>query len=306
MTARSLNRPRLWQAGIFAFCALLAIPCSAEAQIGLGRGPSGRGTGIGLGGEDDKAEAQKNKDAALKKAGELVAAGEKLLEKGRIPEAKGKFKSAIELAGGEGPGQAAFDHLINLHKEGMARLEKAADLFEQKKFLEALQLARETKVLYANLFSGIPGTGNFPIVSQEAALLIKQIEANPEAKTAIQDYEALQKMPKVERLERKAKTSPAAYYDLYKALKNIVKHHPDCPTGKDCAKRLQALEDDAKTSKLIKKEGDRRFIEAALRRIDEYERSGESEKANAERRKLAERFPGKTLEELRRSAGKKG
>ena len=253
---------------------------------------------------DDPTDPEKQKEAARKKADELLQAGLKLLEKGRIPEAKGKFKSVIELVGTEGAGQAAWDRLVALHQEGMAKLEQAADLFEQKQFLEALKLARETKVLYANLFSGIPGSGHLPIVSQEAVLLIKQIESDPAAKEAIQEFEAARKFRKVERLEKKAKQTPAAYYDLHQALQNIVKHHPDCPTGRECAKRLQALQDDEKIAKIIKQEDDRRFIEAALRRIGQYESEGKSGMAKDERAKLVKRFPGKSIDELRRMASK--
>lgn len=302
MIRRPLNLSRSLRGGLLGCCALLAVAQSAPAQIGTGGGRGGGG-GIRLG--DDPTDPEKKKAAAQKKADEFFQVALKLLDKGRIPEAKGKLKAAIELVGMEGTGRVALNRLIALHQEGMAKLEHAADLFEQKQFIVALELAQTTKVLYANLFTGLPVSGSYPIVSQEAALLIKQIEGDPEAKQAIQEHEAVKKYRKAERLATRAEKTPTVYYDLYKLLKNIAKHHPDCPTGQECARRAEALENDERIGRIIKLEEDRRFIDTCLRRVAQYEGEGKKDLAKAERAKLEKRFPGKSLEELRRISQKR-
>jgi tetratricopeptide (TPR) repeat protein len=301
MTATTRRRFAVARWGMVIGCALLALPDWAPAQIGGGGSTRRRGGGIGLG--DDPTDEAKQREAAQRKADEYLQAGIKLLDKGRIQAAKTKFKAVIELVGTEGSGQAALDYLKNLHLEGMARLEKAAELFGQGQYVEALKLAKETKVLYADLFGGIPGAGSVPIVSQEAANLIKQIEADPKAREAIQESEAAKRFKRIEGLEDKAKKDRTKYYDLYRRLKNIATRFPDCATGRECAKRLRLLEDDKDVMRVVKQEEDRRFIAAALRRAEQYERDGHPDKAKAEYAKLLEKHKGKTIEQLKRMAG---
>ena len=274
MTATTRRRFAVARWGVVIGCALLALPDWAPAQIGVGGGTRRRGGGIRLG--DDPTDEAKQREAAQRKADEYLQAGIKLLEKGRIQAAKTKFKAVIELVGAE---------------EG------------QGQYVEALKLAKETKVLYADLFGGIPGAGNVPIVSQEAANLIKQIEADPKAREAIQEAEAAKRFKRIEGLEEKAKKDRTKYYDLYRGLKKIATRFPDCATGRECAKRLRLLEDDKDVMRVVKQEEDRRFIAAALRRAEQYERDGHPDKAKAEYAKLLEKYKGKTIEQLKRMAG---
>lgn len=301
MTATTRRWLAVARWGLVVGCALLAMPDLAPAQIGTGGGTRRGGGGIRLG--DDPTDEAKQREAARRQADEYLQAGIKLLEKGRIQAAKTKFKAVIELVGTEGSGSAALDHLKSLHLEGMTRLEEAAELFGQGQYVKALKLAKETKVLYADLFGGIPGAGNVPIVSQEAANLIRQIESDPKAGEAMQELEAAKRFKRIPGLEDKAKKDRTKYYDLYKGLKKIATRFPDCATGRECAKRLRLLEDDKAVMRLVKREEDRRFIAAALRRAEQYERDGHQAKAKAEYAKLIEKYKGKTLKELRRMAG---
>ncbi|MBN2560833.1 MAG: hypothetical protein JXQ75_07880 [Phycisphaerae bacterium] len=289
--------------GIVGVCTLLVFAYPAEAQIGLGGG--GRHGGQGGPRIGDPTDPAKQAEAIRRKAQKYFDAGNKLLEKGRVQPAKSKFKAVIELVGTEGVGQAAFSQLLSLHSEGMAHLEQAADLFEKAQYREALKLAKETKVLYANLFGGVPGTGHLPNVAQEAALLMKQIEADPKAREAIQEYAAARKFKRVKILEKQAGKDRAKYYDVFKLLGKIAKRYPDCPTGRECAQRLGLLKGDEKLHKFIKEEQRRRLITTSLRRAEQYERNGLHEDAKAEYEKLARRFPGRSLDELRKMAEKR-
>lgn len=273
----------------------------AQAQIGTGgrRGGIAGGDGVRFGGS--QTEAQRSA-AVQRQARTYYSAGQDLLAKGRIQAAKSKFKAVIELVGLEGVGQSALSRLRSIHKEGMARLAEARTLFQEGKYLDAIDLARETSVLYTNIFGGIQGIEQFPNVSRLARKLVAQFEVHPEAIVAIQEYEATKRMKKIDRFERQTKKDRLKYLDLYRALKKVVKHYPDCPTGQQCAKRLKEIKKDKKLFKLIRKEARRRFIAAALQRIEQYEQLGMSKEVAAQREKLRKKFPGKSFEELRRMA----
>ncbi|MBN2560832.1 MAG: hypothetical protein JXQ75_07875 [Phycisphaerae bacterium] len=211
----------------------------------------------------------------------------------------------IGLVGTYGPGRAALDRLVQLHREGVARLEEAAALFQDGQYREALDLAKQTKVRYANLFGGLPGARHAPNVARDAAALIKEIEADPRTREAIQEYEAVRRFKRIAILEQKLKEDRAKYYDIYKLLGTIAKRYPDCPTGHECVRRLRELRADRELYGLIKSEGKRRYIAAALRRAEQYERSDLHEQAAAEYQELSRKFRGKTIEELRRMARKR-
>lgn len=302
-----MNRHPWWRLrgrGGAILCSIIVLSASypLSAQIGLGRRPRGD-RGIGSGG--DPTDPDKQREAKIKKAGKYYEAGMKLLAKDRVRPAKSKFKSVIELVGLEGRGQAALSQLLKLHTDGMQHLNQAAAHAENGKYREALKLAKETKVRYANLLRGVPGTSHLPNISQAAVRLIKNIERDPQAREALQEYEAAKRFKRIARLERKAKKDPTKHYDIYKICLTIAKRFPDCPTGRECIKRLEDLKADRKLYKLVKKEEKRRFIAAALQRADQYERNGLHKQAQAERKKLAEKFPGRTIAELRRMAKKK-
>jgi len=288
-------RTTLFSMGAAVVWVLLIAPPSAMPQISGG----GRGGGIRLG---DPVDESKKAEAIRKKAQSYYEDGLKRLEKGQIQAAKTRFKSVIELVGLEGVGQAAFDRLMQLHREGMERLERAADYYEEGRYLEAIDLARETKVLYANLFGGVPTAERVPNVSQEAARLIAQIEADPQAREAIQEPAAARLYRKVEKLDREIRRSPEKHVELHDTLAKIAKRYPDCGTGRLANRRLEELEQDRRLMRLIQAERDRRWIADALRRFDELSSAGKLEAAEAERERLTKRFPGRTIEELRQMA----
>ncbi len=281
--------------GVVALGAALITPSPAMSQISGG----GRGGGIRLG---DPVDEAKKADAIRKKAQSYYEDGLKHLEKGQVQAAKTRFKSVIELVGIQGVGQAAFDQLMQLHREGMERLERAADYYEEGRYVEAIDLAKETKVLYANLFGGVPTADRVPNVSQEAARLIAQIEADPKAREAIQEPAAARMYRKVEKLDREITRAPDKHVELHDTLKKIANRYPDCSTGRLANRRLEELQQDRQLMQLIQAERDRRWIADTLRRLDEFSSAGKLDAAEAERDRLTKRFPGRTIEELRRMA----
>jgi tetratricopeptide (TPR) repeat protein len=280
----------------------LAVSQSVAAQTGR---RAGRSTGRDRPRTGDPTDPAKKEEALRRKASKYLDAGHKLLAKGRIQPAKTKFKAVIELVGLEGAGQSAFNELMRLHTDGMTRVDQAAAHYENGLYRKALELAGQTKVLYANLLGGIPGTGHMPNVSHAAVKLIGRIESDPKAREALQEYEAARRLKRVESLERKAKKDPAKHYDIYKLLETVAKRFPDCPTGRECINRLEDIKADKKLYKLIRREEARRFIAAALQRAEQYERHGLHDQAAAEYKKLAKKYPGKSLKELRRMAAKR-
>jgi len=187
----------------------------------------------------------------------------------------------------------------------MTRLETAADLYADGRYQEALDSAGRTKNLYAGLFARIRGAKDMPNIAKKAAALIRRIESDPQAQSAFQEANAAKRYRRVLRLERKAKEDASLYFDLYQTLRTIVKRYPNCPTGRKCKDRLRAIEADRKLFRLIKKEERRRTIAAALRRAEEYKSDGQPDQAGAEYAKLKDKYPGKTLKQLRRMAKKR-
>lgn len=203
-----------------------------------------------------------------------------------------------------GSGAAAYNHLISLQDEGTARLAQARELYQQGEYLQALELVERTRVLYANLFGSLRIGRRFPNLGQEARNLIEELKSDPAVTEALAEREALKRYSKIVRLEAKIARDPTKYYDLYKTLKTIAKRFPGCPTGRNCSARVEQLQADERIMKQIKQEKDRRSIRVALQKIDEAERRGEPDQAQAERQRLLRQFPGKTIGELQEQAGR--
>lgn len=251
---------------------------------------------------DDPTDPEAQRRAVIQKAEKYLADGQKLLAEGKIIQAKTKFKAAIGMVGLEGPGLSAFQALKGIHDEGMREVMRAKKLYEEKKFIEALDVARKTKSIYANLFSGLELPQTFPNIARYAKRIIKAIDKNPAAQLQIQEHEATRYLKRVESLERRVEEKPVEYYRLYKAYRKIAKRFPDCPTGRDCAEQAIKLRNDKKIWKIIMQERRRREIASALSSIKTLEANGLHDDAEKELATLLKKFPGKTREDLEKLA----
>ena len=297
--------------GLF-LCALAAsaVVVCARAQVAKGQGNLGissvrqsvsgeryRGTWIGFG---EGADPGVIEAATLAQAERLFSQGAELRNQGRLHLATVKLKSVIELVGNQGAGPAAFEVLVSIHNEGMEKLGEAFRLYEEKQYVKSLRLASSTKSIYVNIFGGFAVSPAPPNIARMAGALIAEIQSNPEAREALQEDEAQKRAAKLDSLERKAIRDPRQFLDLHKALETIAQRFPDCPTGRECRKRLTSLNSDKSISRMISEERDRRFIYATLQLADQYSASGMESEAKAQLDKLKARFPGKSIGELRK------
>lgn len=257
----------------------------------------------GFGGDPTDPEAYQR--AVVAKAQKYYDDGQKLLSEGKIIRARTKFKAAVGMVGLEGPGAAAFEALKGIHNEGMQEVMRAKSLYEEGKYIEALDVAQKTKSIYANIFSGLEIPQSFPNIARLAKRIIKAIDKNPAAQEQIQEHEATQRLDRVKVLERRAEEKPTEYYELYVAYRTIAKRYPDCPTGRDCAEQAIKLRNNKKLWPIIKSEHIRRKIAAALSSIETLEANGLTEKAEKELAELLKHFPGKTRQELKEMAEEK-
>jgi hypothetical protein len=288
---------------VFLFVAMVcfALSDSARGQT-VGGGGIRRSLPPGAGDPQDPAE---QREALQKKADEFMQAGMKLRAKGMIQPAKTKFRAVIEMVGPDGAGGAAMSQLVSIQEEGTAKLEEARRLFSEAKYPESLKLAKRVKVMYANILDGVPGAPFSGNLARQADKLISEIGSDPRAQAALQELEAAVKAKGLVRLEKDAKKDRAAYYDLYKKLEGIAKRYPLCETGQRCAKRLNEIRSDRTLAKFLHEEEQRRNIAASLQRAEQYSKNGLHEDAARELRELSQRFPGRSMEELRRMAEKK-
>ena len=234
-----------------------------------------------------------------------MQAGLKLRAKGLIQPAKTKFRAVVELVGVTGAGPAAMGQLVSIQQEGNTRLDEARKLFTDGKFGESLKLAKRVKVMYGNILEGLPGAPVSGNLSRMAAKLIEEIDADPRAQEALQEGVASIKAKSLPRLEKEAKRDRSAQYDLYKKLESIAKSYPKCATGRQCAERARQMRADRSLAQLLHREEERRTIASAIQRAEQYEKNGLHDEAAREYRELAQRFPGRSLDELRRMAAKK-
>lgn len=279
-----------------------ALPASAEAQFRPNRPrrdlPGGRPS------RDDPTDPKKQEEATRKKAAEYLQKGQAFLAKGQINRAATQFKAVIELVGTQGVGNAALGQLQGIHRRGMDEIKKALGLYQEGKYREALELAKQCKVLYANLFGGMTVPIDAPDVPRLADQLIQKIAHDPTAQRVIQEFEAARRARKIPRLEKRAKADPTRYLDLYKALKSIAKRYPDCETGARCKAQAAKLSKDGPIWRHITHEKERRFIASALQKIDQYQKAGLAEEAAAEIKKLRDLYSGKSLAALQEMAEK--
>jgi hypothetical protein len=280
---------------LFIFCANFLLTMPAVAQRGTG--------GIGIGGGDPMDEARQEA-ARMRRAQEYYEAGLKLYNEGKVIQAKTKLKAAVGLVGANGSGGAALQALKQIHDDGMKELDRVRKFYEEKKFVEAMDLASQTKSIYANLLSGLNVPLDLPNISTIAARMIEALEKNPAARADIQEHEAANRLNRIKTLERLATDDPTRLYDLYKAYRKIAKRFPDCPTGRDCLTQSEKLRSDAEIWRAIKQERTRRKIASALANIQMLETNGRSADAVAEMEKLQSRFPGKSRKHLEKMAEK--
>jgi hypothetical protein len=285
---------------------LLTILATSHATVTLGQTVGGGGIRRGLpGAAGDPLDPQQQQEALQKKADEFMQSGLKLRAKGLIQPAKTKFRAVVELVGVTGAGPAAMGQLVSIQQEGNTRLDEARKLFTDGKFGESLKLAKRVKVMYGNILEGLPGAPVSGNLSRMAAKLIEEIDADPRAQEALQEGVASIKAKSLPRLEKEAKRDRSAQYDLYKKLESIAKSYPKCATGRQCAERARQMRADRSLAQLLHREEERRTIASAIQRAEQYEKNGLHDEAAREYRELAQRFPGRSLDELRRMAAKK-
>ncbi len=288
--------------GLVLLGLVLALPSSADAQFRPKRPrrdvPGDRPS------RKDPTDQRNLDEATRKKAAEYLRKGQALLAKGQFSRAATQFKAAIELAGTGGVGGSALSQLRSIHRRGMDEITKALGLYQEGKYRDALALAKQTKVLYANIFGGLTVPVDSPDIPRLANQLIRKIDSDPTAQRAIQEFEAAKRAKKIPRLEKRAKKDPTRYLDLYKALKTISARFPDCDTGARCKAQLAKLKKDGPIWRHITREKERRFIASALQKIDQYQKNGLTKEATAEVKKLRELYSGKSLAKLRKMAAK--
>ena len=294
------SRPLRW--GLLAVCLCCALPIVADAQPRRNRDrnrlPGGRPS------HRDPTDPKLQDEASRRLAAQYMRKGQQLLAKGQFQKAASQFKSVIELVGIEGQGVAAVNQLKDIHRRGMASLNKALELYKNQKYRQALKLAKRTKSLFGNIFGGVQAVVNLPNVAHLAANLIKKIKADPQAQQAFQEYEASKRAKRIPHLRRRAEKDPTRYLDLYKTLKTISKRFPKCTTGKSCAAQLSKLRADPAIWRHITREKERRFISTFFQRIEQYKKAGLAVKAAEETKRLKKLYPGKSLKELRKMAAK--
>lgn len=293
---------KVLRCGLVLLGLVVALPSPADAQFRPNRPrrdlPGGRPS------RNDPTDPKNMDEATRKKAALYLQKGQAFLAKGQFSRAATQFKAVIELAGLEGVGNSALSQLRSIHRRGMDEIKKALGLYQEGKYREALVLAKQTKVLYANIFGGLTVPIDAPDIPRLAKQLIRKIDRDPTAQRAIQEYEAAKRARKIPRLENRAKKDPTRYLDLYKALKTISTRFPDCDTGARCKAQLAQLKKDAPIWRHVTREKERRFIASALQKIDQYQKSGLTKEAAAEVKKLREFYSGKSLAKLRKMAAK--
>ncbi len=300
-------RPR-WLTGILGGGLLAVLLCAhpspTTAQIGAGGGGRRGGSAPGLPGTDDPTDPEAQAAARRKKAEGYLTAGRELIAKGKVQRAVTKFRSVIELVGDEALGQAAFNELMSIHQEGMAALEAAEQLYGDGEYRKALQEAKRVKIVYGDVWGRIEAAKDAPNIARSAQKLIEKIDTDPQARLAIQEYEAQRRAKQLPRLEAQAKKDPSRYLDLFNRLETIVDRYPDAPTGRTCAGRLAEIRADTKVWKAIRHEKKRRFVAGVLQSVEQLTKAGLHEKAAAEYRKLTEKYPGKSPEDFVKMAKK--
>jgi hypothetical protein len=225
-----------------------------------------------------------------------------LLEQGRIPEAKQMFRAVLLIVGTRDPGRQAVSKLEEMLRAGLGKLDEADRYYEEHRYDEAIKLVEEVRTDYGNVFGSVRGAHGYANLAQKAAATLARWKKDPRTAPAFQERLAVHLWERVEILADLAKDTPTRYYDLYQALQVIIRRYPDCPTGQKSAAMLRDLETDKKIHAIIIREGQRRVIVAALQRAEDARRAGLADEAAGELAKLAELFPGKSLDELRRMA----
>ncbi len=254
---------------------------------------------------DDPQDEARQEAARQARAAEYFAEGQQLLAENKIIQAKTKFKAAIGMVGLTGVGQSAFQALTQIHSQGMGEIQKAIELAKQQKYIEALELARATRSIYANLFAGLNIQHNYPNIARLAREIEEKLEKDPTAQAQIQEKEASGRLPRIRVLERVASEDPARYYDLYKAYRRVAKRFPNCPTGQDCATQMESLRNDKKIWRMINDERKCRWIEDKLQTISMCEANGMTDKARETYEELTKRFGKRTPEEFRQLVAEK-
>ncbi|HVP13703.1 MAG TPA: hypothetical protein VMV94_21185 [Phycisphaerae bacterium] len=240
----------------------------------------------------------------LKRAESVLKTARDLLDRGHVSAAIGKFRYTISIANLEGPGREAYDQLLALHETAMSRLVEATNLYGRGEYAKAMDLALEVRTNYANLLVRLRVASQYPDPARLADGLVTQIRQDRHAQPALRERSAAQAYMKVRRSWLKAQDDPTLYLDVSRGLKSIARRFADTPTGEKCQQQVSDLLADEKIRSLIEREEQRRFIASALESSDQYQRFGLIEEAEAERAKLTDHFPGKSLEELSEMARK--
>src|SRR5207248_2682510 len=123
---------------------------------------------------------------------------------------------------------------------GQQKLEAARKLFEEDKFLAALDAADKVKKFYAGVLSGVSNAA--PNLAALAVDLIRQIESDPKSMPIIQQAKAAPLAKRLARLDREARKDPSKRLDIYSVLKTLAEKHPKCDAGRSAAARLAEMQ----------------------------------------------------------------
>lgn len=279
---------------------LLTIATAVPQVIAQPRGRGGTPRDIGRPGEKDPTDEAEHNARLQAKAQKIYAEGESALAKDRIPYAKMKFRSVVELVGVSGVGESALSALKQLQSRGQEMLNEARSLYEKKEFILAIKRARFVQRNYANILGGLSVAGDAPNLATLAVELTKQIESDPAAKPALQEEQARILAKRIERFEKQARSDKARLLDVYDTCKKLASKFPNCPTAKTCVERSEALRKDKRSWTIISRERERRNVLSQLGKIEELEKAGDDSGARKALEKLLIKYPGKTRQDLER------
>ncbi|MBX3395095.1 MAG: hypothetical protein KF841_06970 [Phycisphaerae bacterium] len=279
---------------------LLTIAVTTQQAIGQPRGRGGTPRDIGRPGEKDPTDDAERNAKLQAKAQKIYAEGEAALAKDRIPYAKMKFRSVVELVGVSGVGESALSALKQIQARGQEALNDARSLYEKKDYVLAIEKARFVQRNYANILGGLSVGGDAPNLATLAVDLIKQIESDPAAKPTLQEEQARPLAKRIERFEKQARTDKSRLLDVYDTCRKLASKFPDCPTAKTCVARSETLRKDKKNWSIISRERDRRDVLSQLGKIEELEKAGEDAAARKALDRLLIKHPGKTRQDLER------
>jgi hypothetical protein len=205
--------------------------------------------------------------------------GPKALKEGKFSIASHRFQVILKYAEREDNRQLAQTGIAQLEKIGAQRLQKAQEIIEAKKYLEAY----EALALVKEDFQGLAP-------AQEAEKQMAQLDGDPVIKKEMDRA----------RLDRKARPhydravkyeEQGRHYLAYMTYKSIVECFADCSSGDEAAARIKEMEADPALMKTIKAEEKKLEAKKTFEMAENLEKNGLIDKALIYYQKLLDEFP---------------